>query len=74
MIMKNDICKTIGENIAFYRRLNGFSQRLLGNMVGISQSKISDIELGKDNFDLDLFVSIAKALNIEYEKLCESNI
>lgn len=66
--MQNKL-KIIGENITFYRRLRGLSQRNLGEIVGISRSKISDIEHGKDNFDLELFIAIAKALSVEYSKL-----
>lgn len=44
--MGNDEIRKIGSKIAYYRRLRGLSQRVLGELVGVSRSKISDIELG----------------------------
>lgn len=67
--MGNDEIKKIGSKIAYYRRLRGLSQRVLGELVGVSRSKISDIELGKDNLDIELFAKIAERLGIDYSEI-----
>ena len=67
--MGNDEIRKIGSKIAYYRRLRGLSQRVLGELVGVSRSKISDIELGKDNLDIELFAKIAELLGIDYSEI-----
>lgn len=67
--MGNDEIRKIGSKIACYRRLRGLSQRVLGELVGVSRSKISDIELGKDNLDIELFAKIAERLGIDYSEI-----
>lgn len=67
--MGNDEIRKIGSKIAYYRRLKGLSQRVLGELVGVSRSKISDIELGKDNLDIELFAKIADRLGIDYSEI-----
>lgn len=67
--MGNDEIRKIGSKIAYYRRLRGLSQRVLGELVGVSRSKISDIELGKYNLDIELFAKIAERLGIDYSEI-----
>ena len=67
--MGNDEIRKIGSKIAYYRRLMGLSQRVLGELGGVSRSKISDIELGKDNLDIELFAKIAERLGIDYSEI-----
>ena len=67
--MGNDEIRKIGSKIAYYRRLKGLSQSVLGELVGVSRSKISDIELGKDNLDIELFAKIAERLGIDYSEI-----
>lgn len=67
--MGSDEIRKIGSKIAYYRRLKGLSQRVLGELVGVSRSKISDIELGKDNLDIELFAKIAERLGIDYSEI-----
>ena len=67
--MGNDEIRKIGSKIAYYRRMKGLCQRVLGEVVGVSRSKISDIELGKDNLDIELFAKIAERLGIDYSEI-----
>ena len=67
--MGNDEIRKSGSKIAYYRRLRGLSQRVLGELGGVSRSKISDIELGKDNLDIELFAKIAERLGIDYSEI-----
>ena len=67
--MGNDEIRKIGSKIAYDRRLKGLRQRVLGERVGVSRSKISDIELGKDNLDIELFAKFAERLGIDYSEI-----
>lgn len=63
--------KQIGLNIAFYRKLKGFTQLQLAEMVGISRTHMSNIEapLMEKTMSMDVLLNIADALEIEPYKL-----
>jgi len=63
----------LGLNIAYYRKLKGFTQIQFAEIVGISRTHMSNIEApGVDkSVSLDVFFDIAEALGIEPEKLLE---
>ena len=58
--------KLIGLNIAYYRKLKGFSQIKLAEVVGISRTHISNIEAPNmpTSISLDTLMDIADALEI----------
>lgn len=56
---------TIGENIRYYRKEKGLTQKELGNMCGINEVQIRRYELGGSNPKLETIQKIAKALNVE---------
>ena len=55
--------KKIGQNIARLREEQNLFQSDLANKAGIAQARISDIEQGKSNFEINTLVKIADALN-----------
>ena len=61
----------LGLNIAFYRKKKGLTQEDLADMVGISRTHISNIEAPKveKSLSLEVLFKIAKALDVEVEKL-----
>lgn len=63
----------IGLNIAYYRKLQGYTQDELSELSGISRSHISAIEAPNivHNISLEVLFNIAKALKIEPCKLLE---
>lgn len=61
--------KRIGLNILYHRRNKGWTQEMLAHKSGISRSRISDIERGKEAFKIDSLMLIAKALGIDYRML-----
>ncbi len=67
--MTNSSIKTVGENIRKYRKLKGFSQEQLSEMVDVSTDYISLIELGKRSPSLKRLYKIADCLGIEAYKL-----
>lgn len=63
------VYKKIGAKIIYYRKLRGWTQIQLSKMTGISTNRISKIECGKQNSNLNDIFIIAKALNIDYRVL-----
>lgn len=61
--------KRIGLNILYHRRNKGWTQEMLALKSGVSRSRISDIERGKEAFKIDSLMLIAKALGIDYRML-----
>ena len=64
--------KKIGLNILCARRLKGLSQEELAIKSGVSRSRISDLERGKDVCKLDTLMLLAQALDIDYRDLLKS--
>lgn len=56
-------------NIKHYRKEMNFSQQELANKVEVTRQTISLIELGKYNPTIKLCISIAKALQVDLNKL-----
>ncbi len=63
----------LGLNIAYYRKLQGYTQEELAEASGISRSHISAIEAPNviHNVSLEVLFNIASALGIEAHKLLE---
>ena len=61
--------QTFGKNVKYYRFKNHYTQEKLASLVNTSPKYISRIELGQHNPSLDMIEKIAKALNIEPNKL-----
>lgn len=64
--------KKIGLNILCARRLRGLSQEELAVKSGVSRSRISDLERGKDVCKLDTLMLLAQALDMDYRELLKS--
>jgi len=72
--MKNDFSleyKSIGLNIAYYRKLRGYTQLQLADMVNISRTHMSNIEAPNvhTSISLEVLLAIAKELDIPAYKL-----
>jgi len=64
--------KNLGLNIAFYRKLRGFSQEKLAEKVNISRTHMSRIETADCAVSLDVVFNIANSLCIEPYKLFQN--
>lgn len=64
----------LGQNIALYRKYRGMTQRALAEHLGIDQSHLSRIENAGIGVSMDLFFSIAEALQMPPEKLLQNKI
>jgi transcriptional regulator with XRE-family HTH domain len=56
--------KSIGKIINFYRQQNSFKQDALAEMIGITQSHLSDIENDKTALTVPLLFKFASAFNV----------
>ncbi len=59
----------IGQRIRKYRKACGFSQEQLAEQVGISVTHMSHIETGNTKLSLQVFVDIAKVLEVQTDDL-----
>lgn len=61
------IYKSIGAKVAYYRKLNGYSQAELANCVHLNRSVITRIESGtyNNNIPLNLLFSLAEAMHVD---------
>jgi len=61
--------KILGLNIAYYRKLNGYTQESLAEKLNLDRTTISKIELATSGVSLDVIFDIADLFNIPPEKL-----
>lgn len=60
---------TIGENIKRVRKEKRMTQKDLGEIIGISNTYLSDIEIGRTNPSIKTLKRIAKGLEVSYVEL-----
>ncbi len=61
--------KLLGLNIAYYRKLNGYTQEALAEKLNLDRTTISKIELATSGVSLDVVFDIAELFEIPVEKL-----
>lgn len=66
--------RSIGLNIAFYRRHRHLTQEKLSEMVNISRTHMSRIEVADCAVSLDVLFSLADALEVEPYKLLQDKL
>ena len=59
----------LGLNIAYYRKLNSFTQEKLAEKLDLDRTTISKIELATCGVSLDVIFEIAELFEISVEKL-----
>ena len=62
-------CRRIGLNILYRRKELQMTQEALAKLSGVSRSRISDIERGREVFQISSLMLIAEALDIDYREL-----
>jgi len=72
MDMKN-CYENLAKNIKIERIKENITQQELANRAGLSRDTISQIERGIANPTLETIISIAKALNVDLNKLIPLN-
>ena len=61
--------KLLGLNVAYYRKLNGYTQEALAEKLDVDRTTISKIELATCGVSLDVIFDIAELFEIPVEKL-----
>ena len=59
----------VGENILYWRKINGLKQETLAEKIGISVTALSNIENGVSKPNIERIEDIADALEIEVSQL-----
>ena len=67
--MFQEIYKRIGFNLLKQRRFKGWTQEQLAEKSGVSRSRISKMENGKENFNIESLFLIAQSLEIDFIEL-----
>ena len=69
------VYKQIGNKIAYYRRMRGFTQEALARKINISISSLSKVERGgyNNNIPMSMLIAIARGLHIELSTLVTFN-
>lgn len=64
--------RIVGRKIAYFRRLQGYTQEQLSEKIGISSNYLSQIECGKrKNYSLYMLIVISEILNVPLRELIE---
>ncbi len=61
--------RTLGLNIAYYRKQRGLTQEQLAEKAGVERSRVSKTEIAWTGTSLDTIFLIAEALDVEPYKL-----
>lgn len=62
-----DIIKTVGNRVRLYRQKAGMSQTELGELAGLHNTYIGQIERGEKSVSIEAIDKIIKALGLPYE-------
>ena len=66
--------KELGARIRDARKKCGLNQAELAEKLNISTSHMSDIETGRSNFGIDIFMNITEILQVSADTLLRTNI
>lgn len=61
--------KLLGLNIAYYRKLNGYTQESFAEKLNLDRTTVSKIELATCGVSLDVIFDISELLGISVERL-----
>lgn len=67
--MKNKVLEKLGHNIKVERVKLDYSQEKLSELSGVQMQHISKIENGETNIKFLTLLAIAKAMNVNFDKL-----
>ncbi|WP_027093224.1 MULTISPECIES: helix-turn-helix domain-containing protein [Bacillales] len=67
-----EIAKLLGERIRRIRKEKGLSQEQLGELAGLSEKYIGQVERGEKNLTIESQYKIAHGLNLSLEELFRS--
>ena len=56
--------KILGERIKILRKLNGYTQQDIGNLIGCTKGMVSSVEKGNSTFRAEKLLELAELLHI----------
>lgn len=62
----------LGLNIGYYRRMAGYTQLDLAEIMDIDRTHIGKIELAKSGVSIDMLFKLSKTLNVPVSKFFEN--
>ena len=72
--MSSEMLKNIGSKIREFRKTMHLSQNDLSERAQITPAYLSDIENGKANISIEVFLKLVKALQIPAEQFLDTDI
>ena len=66
--------KSLGQNVRYYRKLKGWKQRQLAEMVDVTDEYISHVENAHIRPSLEKTVAMANALGVDLNTLLEDSL
>lgn len=64
--------RIIGRNLAYFRRLKGYTQLQLAENIGITANYLSQIECGKrEKYSLHTLMLASEVLRVPLKELCD---
>lgn len=61
--------RLLGLNIAYYRKLKGYTQEVFAEKLNVDRTTISKVELATCGISLDLLFDISELLNVPINQL-----
>lgn len=62
-----DIKRQVGQQIRAARKAKGYTQKELGEKLGVGETTVSHYEAGKQNLTIETLARIATVLGVEFE-------
>lgn len=63
--------KLLGRRIKGLRKIRGYTQEHLAEIIDINPKYLSSIERGEENPTLDLFLRLAEGLKVDLHEICQ---
>lgn len=67
ILEKEELLKFVGNKIKDFRKKKKLSQTDLANLIGVTNSSVSEYERGHVNIDADMLFKIADVLNVKVD-------
>lgn len=71
IFISNNFKNAISNELAYLRKMNGYSGKYLADMIGVSQQQISRYESAKTNITMETLVLILDILNCSLDNFLE---
>jgi transcriptional regulator with XRE-family HTH domain len=70
-VAEGDLQRTVGRNLAAYRKHRGLSQEAFADLLGFHRTYVGGLERGERNLSLQSVERLAAAINVEPRQLLQ---